>query len=129
MPINPVMEALYAAFQLEIANQFTFTKNALRITLPDQTYLIVRAYHVNPVASPAMTHSISVPKHAHTYHFLHLHDFNNAQDTDRLVLQSLEDCCAYIDDVCRNLLNATLRDLEVTFPDGTAYLITVEKER
>ena len=48
---NPVIEAIYAAFKLEIANQFDIHDNILELTLPDQQRLMIAAPKVNTVSN------------------------------------------------------------------------------
>lgn len=128
MQINPVIEALYAAFRLEIANQFVLSDDSLVVTFPDQTRAIINAQQV--VASPNTTNAhISIASafnSTHTYHYQHRRDFD-PQAPALLTLQNIEDCRSYLDDVCQNLLSVPVHDFEVTFPDQTVYLITIDK--
>ena len=132
MSINPVIEAVQAAFNLEIANQFTVTDNTLTITLPDHTRLLITAEPVSTpgTPTPAAPHQSATSPDTHTYHYLHQHDFDSGA-TDarpplgRLLLHNLAECQAYLDDVCHSFLVANIRDNEITFPDGTAYLMTI----
>ena len=113
MPTNPVLATIRAAFNAEIANPFTVHDHTITVDLP----------HGDPVAITVLPLSPSTPttsrlKTTHTYHYTH-------QDTPgRLVLHNLTELRAYQDDVCQTLLNARYRDGEVTFPDGTTYLLT-----
>ncbi len=128
MQTNPVIEAIQAAFQMEIANQFTTKDDTLVVTLPDGGHLTIGATPITPTAKQAphqpATHS------EHTYHYVHQHDFGygngDEQSLTRLLLRSEEDCRSYLDDVCHTFLDATFRDYEITFPDGSAYLLTVD---
>ncbi len=127
MQNNPVMESIQAAFQMEIANQFTVKDDTLVLTLPDQSRLVIGA---NPI-TPTKHTQPNTPTAKHTYHYVHQHDFGygNAdehQPLQRLLLRNMEDCRSYLDDVCQTLLDAAFHDFEITFPDGSAYLLTVD---
>ncbi len=111
---NPVIEAIYAAFKLEIANQFDLHDNILELTLPNQQRLMIAAPKVNTVPITDYT----IPNDTHSYHY--------KQTNKRLLIHNIEECRAYLDDVCHNLLNVPVHDFELTFPDGTVYLITIE---
>lgn len=128
MQINPVMEVIYAAFKLEIANQFFLTNNSLVVTFPDQTRAVISAPQVSPAPDDLNHEPPVIPSlnDQHTFHYSHQHDFDD--QTDKLLtLQSLDDCRSYLDDICENLLSVPTRNCEVTFPNGTVYLITVDK--
>ena len=127
MQINPVIEAIYAAFKLEIGNQFFLTNNSIVVTFPDQSRAVISAPQVapSPDSLNLVTPDIPPLNSTHTYHYLHQHDFNQ-QSESLLNLQNLEDCRAYLDDVCQNLLSVPVHDFEITFPDGTIYLLTIE---
>lgn len=115
------MEAIHAAFRLEIANQFTTTDESLTVTLFNGTRAVIGAPQVTPAttASPHPTFSHDT----HTYHYTHQADGEKSHS--RLTLHNMEECRVYLDDVCHTFLNATIHDNEVVFPDGTAYLVTV----
>lgn len=112
---NPVIEAIYAAFKLEIANQFVLNHDTLELTLPGQSRLIIAAHKVNPATNNSHQATLT---NTHTYHY--------TQTDQRLLLHNIEECRAYLDDVCHNLLDVPVHDFEITFPDGTVYLITIE---
>lgn len=128
MQTNPVTETIQAAFQMEIANQFTTKGDTLTLTLPDGGHLTIAATAVTPTAH-AKPHQTTTHD-AHTYHYVHQHDFGYGNDEhqalERLLLRNMEDCRSYLDDVCHTFLDAKFHDFEITFPDGTAYLLTVE---
>lgn len=118
------MEAIQAAFKLEIANPFTTTATTLTVALSDGGHAVIGATLVSPtVHTTSQTPSPST----HTYHYRHQHDFDGAdnQPMQRLLLRNIADCRSYLDDVCHTFLAGTWRDNEVTFPDGTVYLITI----
>lgn len=114
--INPVMEAIHTAFRWEIANQFTTTEQTLTITLTDGTRAVISAPQV---ATPTKPHRPVINRNQHTYHYTH------QTDDKKFILHNLEECRVYLDDVCHTFLNATVRDNEVIFSDGSAYLVTV----
>ena len=128
MQINPVIEAIYAAFKIEVANQFFLTNNSLVIHFPNQTRAVINALQVRPVPVELPLNTPSIPNinGTHTFHYLHQHDFDQG-DTQLLTLQSIADCRAYLADVCENLLNVINRDFEIEFSDGTAFLLTIEQ--
>lgn len=125
---NPVIKIIQTAFQTEIANPITSTAHSLTITLPDNQQIIIGAilttaplYNIPPF--PIRT------DRPHTFHY----DTHQSQikishpkaTNSHLTLLSLTDCQSYLDDICHNLFNATCRDSEITFPDGSKYLIMV----
>ena len=129
MQNNPVIEAIYAAFQLEIANQFTLTDHALMVTLPDQNCIAIRAPQVTASATnTAPTTDFHTTRDAHTYHYIHQHNFttDTKHPLPKLLLHNGEECRAYLDDICHTFLNATIRDNEITFPDSTTYLVMLD---
>lgn len=126
MITNPVIEAIFAAFRLEITNPFTLTQQTLVITFPDQSHAVIRAPQVTPASlSNDDTPAFTTIKHPHTYHYRHRHDYGQPHN-ELLTLHNTEECRAYLDDICHNLLNATVCDCEITFPNGARYLLTVE---
>lgn len=122
---NPIMEAIYAAFQLEIANQFTLTNNALHVVLPNQQTLVITAHQVGHRNAQSLQPTF-IPQ-THTYHYQHNLNARTNATSARLTLHNLEECRIYLDDVCHNLINATVHDCELTLPDGTIYLLTVTR--
>lgn len=116
MSTNPVIETIYAAFKIEIANQFTLDEATITLTLPNQSRVEITAPRVDATTTPH-TNQTPIINAAHTYHY--------TQQNGRLLLHNLEECRVYLDDVCQTFLNATIRDNEVTFPDNTAYLVMV----
>jgi len=127
MPINPVMTAIYAAFKLEIANQFIFDNYALTITLPDQSKLAITAIPVQPHSTRAAPPNSTTPRNDHTFHYLHQHDFTaDNRPLGKLLLHNLEECRAYLDDVCTTFLYAHIHDGEIQISNNTTYLITIE---
>ena len=126
MQNNPVMEVIQTAFQMEIANEMTTTTEGLVVTLADHKRVLITT---TPITT-GITQPHPKPD-THTYHYIHQHDFGYGQVDEiktvkRLTLRNIEDCRSYLDDVCESFLNATNRDFEITFADGTAYLITIE---
>ena len=121
--ISPVIQAIQSAFSNEIANDFQFTNHSLTVTLPNKKKLnIVVPLIVAPtqlLTQPFFRSS----KMIHTYHYLHQ---NEKILPARLTLQSIEDCRSYVDDICQTMLNANMRDNEITFPDGSVYLIIIK---
>lgn len=125
MITNPVIEAIFAAFRLEITNPFTLTQQTLVITFPDQSHAVIRAPQVVHTSNTKYTAPKTALKQTHTYHYRHRHDYGQPHN-ELLTLHNAEECRAYLDDICHNLLNATVRDCEITFPNGARYLLTVE---
>ena len=126
--MNHVIEAIHAAFQMEIANQFTTTEHTLTVTLPDHGRIVITAqpidaYSGKPVATPQPAHD------AHTFHYIHQHDYGyghaDEQPLNRLMLHNLAECRAYVDDVCHTFLVAQIHDNEITFPDGAGYVLMI----
>ncbi len=130
MPTNSIIQALDAAFKLEIANQFILTDNTLTVTLPDQKQIVINAQCIKTDANNKPQH-LTLPIDTHSYEYVHQHDFssNEQQPLQRLLLRNIEDCRAYVDDVCQNLLDVPVHDFEVQFSDGTTYLITIEPKK
>ncbi|MBO4726370.1 MAG: hypothetical protein J5598_02080 [Clostridia bacterium] len=125
---NPVMETIAAAFKLEIANHFTITDNLLTLTLPDHNHIKIQAMLVTTRLNTNHAAHI-VPRDHHTFHYIHQHDFTAENHSlEKLLLHNLNECRAYIDDVCITFLNAVMCDGEIQFFDGTKYLITVDAE-
>ncbi len=130
MSNNPIIQAIDAAFKLEVANQCTLTENTLTVTLPNQAYVIINAQCIKADANNKTQH-LTLPIDAHSYEYVHQHDFSSDehQPLQRLLLRNIEDCRAYVDDVCQNLLDVPVHDFEVQFSDGTTYLITIEPKK
>lgn len=116
---NPIIKTIAQVFQNEITNTYATTPHSITLTLPNEQTLIIGV-----ILTTAPLHSSPAFKfgttNTYTYHYQH-----QPHTTTRLTLQSLEDCRSYIDDICHTMLNATFNDFEVTFPDGSAYLIMI----
>ena len=119
---NPVMEALIAAFQLEITNHFSLTDDALLLTLPNQSHLKIEVIQVNPNSTHTMSISADIPRNHHTFHYFTAEN----RPLQKLTLHNIAECRAYLDDACLTFLNARLHNGEIQFPDSTAYLIIIE---
>lgn len=123
--ISPILQTMQAIFQKEIANNFTLNANQIKLTLPNHTNVTITAQSLNESAQ--IPNDIQTHTSQHTFHYLHQHDFDaSRQQLDYLVLNNLEECRAYVDDICRTLLHATVHDFEVTFSNNAKYLIQIE---
>ncbi|MCQ2381845.1 MAG: hypothetical protein MJ054_00915 [Clostridia bacterium] len=125
MELNPVIEVIYAAFKLELANDFFLENNKLFITLKNKHRVVITAPQVSSTTALSQD-TVPTTKNTHTYHYIHQDDFvEEKRPSGLLLLNNIEECYAYIDDICQNLLNVPVRNFEVTFPDGTIYLIKI----
>ena len=115
MITNPVIEAIFAAFRLEITNPFTLTQPTLIITFPDQSRAVINVQQIGPTSPSANAPLISTPNNTHTWQYLHQHH-SKQHSTQLLTLQSIEDCRAYLDDICHNLLNAPCATVKSPLP-------------
>lgn len=116
---NPVMEAIQAAFKIEVANQFTTTSNSIIVTLSNKEHVRIEALPIPVVQHRETDQQNYCTVQQHSYHY------NQMPQPHSVVLQNIEDCRSYLDDVCHTLINATFHDFEVTIPDGRTYLITI----
>ena len=130
---NPVIKIIQTIFQTEIANPITNTAHSLTITLPDNQSVIIGAILTTAPLYKVPPFAIRTER-PHTFHYdtyqSQIKTSHTQATNPRLTLLSLADCQSYLDDICHNLLNTTCRDLEITFPDGSKYLIvatTAEK--
>ena len=119
---NPILKIIYDTMQTEITNRINATPHSIQLTLPNEAKIIIGAIMTTAPLYIVPPFSIRTNK-THTYHFLH--QSNDTNQSSRLTLLSMEDCRSYLDDVCQTLLNATFHDFEITFPDGSTYLILV----
>lgn len=67
MITNPVIEAIVAAFSLEITNPFTLTQQTLVITFPDQSRAVINAQQIGPASPSANAPLISTSNNTHTW--------------------------------------------------------------
>ena len=124
---NPVMEVIYTAFQLEIDNDFVFNQNCLTVNLPNQKQIMISAPQISTTDRPFSQPLISPNKHTYHYQY-HLKHSDTTQPNPRLFLHNLEECRVYLDDICNTFLTARVHDFEITFPDGTVYLLMVSEK-
>ena len=118
MPTNSqILAIIRDTMQQEITNSIDITPHALRITFPNHTQAIVGVI-LTAAPTQQTPHALKTTQ-THTYHYLH------QTITQPFTLHSLEDCRCYIDDICKTMLNAKFHDFEITFSDGSRYLIMV----
>ncbi len=119
---NPILNIIQSAFAAEIANDHQITPHAIVVNLPNKKRIIIGVILTVPSTRTVAPYPLRTDKQ-HTYHYLH--QFTNATPTapKPFMLQSLEDCRSYIEDVCRTFFNADFHDFEITFPDGSTYLV------
>ena len=123
---NPIMKIIHEVFAKEIANPYTVTAHAITLKFPDHNQAIIGA--ILTTAPLLQVPPFSIKKnYQHTFHYLHQHDHNptNSESLTPFTLHSLADCRSYLDDLCRTCFNAQFNDFELTFPDGSTYLIVI----
>lgn len=116
---SPVIKVINSAFANEIANEFQYTQHSLTVTLPNADKVVIVAPLTTAPTQASTQPFFVTPLPKHTYHYLH------QPHPARFTLQSVEDCRAYVDDICRTKLNASITDNEVKFADGSTFLIII----
>ena len=122
---NPVFNIIQSAFAAEIANDHQVTPHAITVKLPDNTRVIIGTILTTPSTHTVPPYPVRTDTE-HSYHYLH-QTSNPTTAPTPLTLQSIEDCRSYLEDVCRSMINAEFRDFEITFPDGSSYLIVLAR--
>ena len=119
MPTNSqILAIIHDTMQQEITNPVTRAPHALRLTFPDNKQAIIGIILTTAPLHQTAPYELKTAQ-AHTYHYLH-------QATKQpFTIRGIEDCRCYIEDICQTMLNAKFRDFEITFPDGSRYLIMV----
>lgn len=121
---NPVLKIIQEAFATEISNDHQVTPHAIIVKLPDNTQVIIGVILTSPCIHAIAPYPVRTNV-KHTYHYLHQQTKNNTVQYSPFNLQSIEDCRSYVDDVCKTFVNAKFYDFEITFPDGSAYLVVI----
>ncbi len=120
---NPILNIIQSAFAAEISNDHQVTPHAITVELPDKTCIIIGTILTCPSTRTVPPYPIQTDA-KHSYHYLHQAE-HTTTDPQPFTLQSIEDCRSYVEDVCRTLINAEFHDFEMTFPDGSSYLIAI----
>ena len=121
---NQILKILQSAISAETTNDYQITPHAITVNLPDQSQIIIGIILTKPSTHIRSKYHLRT-KAQHTYHFLHQNDATAQTTLKPFTLQSLEDCRSYVEDVCRTFINAQFRDYEISFPNGSAYLVVI----
>ena len=121
-----IMQVFQKTMHLEITNPIKTTPHSICLELPNHQQVLIGIIMTTAPLHNSKPFTLAT-KCQHTYHYLHQNDYTSAKQLTRFTLQSVEDCRAYIDDICQTLMNVKLNDCEITLHDGSTYLITITK--